>query len=386
MMNCQEVKELLSLYIDEYVSENEAMAIEQHLADCSYCREELDLLRMVMESLRDVGDSYPTKAPEGFVQSVMERLPLSEPTTSTSKRSLWSTWSYSSRRYVAAAAALFVVAAGAMGLTVQQSGVDGTNQMAEQGSSSQGAGLDNRAGLELLAQEDFSQQGLASSASDDRLLGSEGATFNSNGAGDESSSIASSDDIGSIEGNGAAGSTGSTGTAPVEQRARDTSSGRDAVQMAAVDDSKVFLSKERVITSTLFKIAVDNLEAAQADVIALANQAGNAVHKVSTRDDQGNVVEILRFYGAVGASDYYAQQAQGVGNVLERKVESQNITERFNEMVEQRRQLMAQRDSTSDLAKRRHIDGQLNSLEKQLETWEKESSSHVIVFWLTVAR
>jgi anti-sigma factor RsiW len=51
-MDCRQVRELLTAYLDDEVTLDERGQLEAHLAKCPVCRHELDLLKEAQESLR----------------------------------------------------------------------------------------------------------------------------------------------------------------------------------------------------------------------------------------------------------------------------------------------------------------------------------------------
>lgn len=51
-MNCTEVSELLTAYLDNEVTQKERQEIESHLAGCPRCRKELEELRSAQKILR----------------------------------------------------------------------------------------------------------------------------------------------------------------------------------------------------------------------------------------------------------------------------------------------------------------------------------------------
>ncbi|MBN2145704.1 MAG: zf-HC2 domain-containing protein [Candidatus Aureabacteria bacterium] len=70
-MNCEQVKEMLSAYLDEAVSGEEKNLLEQHLLGCSVCSREYDSLkeyRKLMTGLEQV------KAPDHFLDEFHRRL------------------------------------------------------------------------------------------------------------------------------------------------------------------------------------------------------------------------------------------------------------------------------------------------------------------------
>lgn len=71
MKNCEEVRELLSFYLDNELHENDRKQIVKHLEDCDACKTELDLLKNVIEV---IGETEEVEMPADFGQKLHERL------------------------------------------------------------------------------------------------------------------------------------------------------------------------------------------------------------------------------------------------------------------------------------------------------------------------
>ncbi|RPI79094.1 MAG: hypothetical protein EHM45_04150 [Desulfobacteraceae bacterium] len=70
-MRCARVKGLLSDYMDGRLDTDRAALVENHLAQCAKCQEELASLKALVHELRSL---EPLKAPEGFLASIHSRL------------------------------------------------------------------------------------------------------------------------------------------------------------------------------------------------------------------------------------------------------------------------------------------------------------------------
>ncbi|MDA8234496.1 MAG: DUF4349 domain-containing protein [Clostridia bacterium] len=70
-MNCNEMKELLSCYIDGVLEDKEMKEVESHLEQCPYCRQELAELKASLALVHQGGEVEP---PEGFRAGVMEKI------------------------------------------------------------------------------------------------------------------------------------------------------------------------------------------------------------------------------------------------------------------------------------------------------------------------
>ncbi len=70
-MHCQEIRELLSPYIDRMLEPEQQSQVEQHLEGCEQCQQELAELQFVLGLMQESAESL---APAGFSSKVMERL------------------------------------------------------------------------------------------------------------------------------------------------------------------------------------------------------------------------------------------------------------------------------------------------------------------------
>lgn len=74
-MNCNEVRELLSLYIDDELDENEKLLVEEHLKTCEECQKELEEYKKIIQALQEIPDEEP---PLGYCKRLHEKLLAAE--------------------------------------------------------------------------------------------------------------------------------------------------------------------------------------------------------------------------------------------------------------------------------------------------------------------
>ncbi len=60
-MNCELVQELLSAYLDDELSEEQKLQVESHLAECTQCAHELNMMRQIDESIREEPVEEPSR-------------------------------------------------------------------------------------------------------------------------------------------------------------------------------------------------------------------------------------------------------------------------------------------------------------------------------------
>ncbi len=70
-MNCNEVNDYLSLYIDDELSEEEKKSMDEHLKNCPDCSKELEEYRKIIQALRELPDEEP---PAGYCKRLNEKL------------------------------------------------------------------------------------------------------------------------------------------------------------------------------------------------------------------------------------------------------------------------------------------------------------------------
>lgn len=70
-MQCNDIREMLSAYIDGVLDEPEMLVVEDHIRICSFCSQELTALRETVKLLNSLGEVRP---PEGFRSQVLLRL------------------------------------------------------------------------------------------------------------------------------------------------------------------------------------------------------------------------------------------------------------------------------------------------------------------------
>lgn len=70
-MNCSQIQEMLSAYIDDFLDEFETAEVEKHVQTCAICQQELTDLRHTVSLLRSLGEVSP---PENFHRQLMERI------------------------------------------------------------------------------------------------------------------------------------------------------------------------------------------------------------------------------------------------------------------------------------------------------------------------
>ncbi len=70
-MECHDIREHLSGYIDNALDQGEKDIVEKHIADCNACRKELDSLKAMVKEISSVD---PVKPPDDFLSQIHTRM------------------------------------------------------------------------------------------------------------------------------------------------------------------------------------------------------------------------------------------------------------------------------------------------------------------------
>jgi len=74
-MNCNEIKDLFSLYIDDELSDEERHLVEQHLLNCEGCQKEFEEYKKIIQALNEIPEEEP---PLGYCKRLHEKLLIAE--------------------------------------------------------------------------------------------------------------------------------------------------------------------------------------------------------------------------------------------------------------------------------------------------------------------
>lgn len=85
-MNCNEIKDMFSLYIDGELDENERKTVEEHVRFCESCRNELEQYKKIINMLQNLIEEEP---PIGYCKRLHEKLLKAKQRKKVSTRSRW---------------------------------------------------------------------------------------------------------------------------------------------------------------------------------------------------------------------------------------------------------------------------------------------------------
>jgi hypothetical protein len=360
-MDCREAIALISPHLDGALSIEENSALAEHLAGCESCARELSLFERLAWALREVGREEAQAPPElcGLVlgrlrnerRSVLARLPAA--------------W----RRSIAAAAAVLFLAGGSAWVTAGLN-VAGVGKMIGLGNPAKidmDAGGGNPAG---------SGGGSADRGDPGPAPGDPGGAPNVEPEGDPPGSPP-----GDSTANPADPGNGTGDVKAVDRDGKTTPPAAVATVANTPEDERVLLRSGMKATSTILKVAVDDLAAPRAQAASLAAGAG-AGAQVFPEQSGGKQIVLLRLTVASDRASELAAELAGLGKVFDRQDESLDITSLYNETLVQYSDLRSRISSAEDAAEKQQLEAQAASYKRQLDTWQAEAGKRVITLWL----
>lgn len=373
-MRCQEIRELFSPWLDGQLNPPEAELLEAHLAECAECRDELVQWQQISNALKSIGqETEHLQAPASFEAQVMQQV------SRAAQRRRW--LNNTLRKLVATAAAFALLAYGSLELAPRVFNGDPISKIADQGTPGQPP--EGNTGL-------LTQPGTGDNPGN-TSPGSPGPGLNPN-----NSDPAANNNLTPPTNNSPplteepAVSSDPTGTSEGDMNTpnpdNNSAQPENNFSMARADtqfkEPMVFLNKERTITSTLLRLKVGDLAAAQSKAQAVGQEIGAQSKVFAVQSSGEGQRAIIRFVvPRAKASDFIAQLASS-GSVLERQDENQNITQRFTETLEQYRALVAQLNESQNQQQKTQLNEQIKSLEQQLLAWDEEADDQIIMLSL----
>jgi len=353
-MLCHEAREMFSPYLDKELTTSELRVFEQHLDACPECRKELDAWQEMCLALKDL--KGPFSAPEGFAGAVMARVAGRE------KVRPWQ----GARRWVAAAAAAAVIAAGSIGYAAR------------------GFWFQFSPGIATVQQQEEESRQVAQN---EPVNPQPGTGTNIPAVPETPQGDAKTDPDGDKQQQTATPGVqdkGKTGQEDGEQVV-PPDPGKPAeqpVQVASGFTVRTFLNSEHKASSTLLKMTTRDMDEAKAKAAGLAGSYGASVRVIA---DQDNGQEKRFVYQITVAKEKAAgllAELEGLGEVTSRNTSTQDLVKQFSTVLEQYQAKVAQANAAVDTEEKDRLLKEAQALEQQLLTWEQEVKQQTIILWL----
>lgn len=344
-MRCENVRDSFSPWMDGELAPIEQEAVREHLASCPDCRADIAIWEEISSSLKTMNQTYT--APAGFSAAVINQL------QSPGRQRWFSTQTF--KKWAASAAAVVILAAGSAGLALNNWG--GLVPRVVETPPGQFTVADNPDVKP--APEQGSSEAAAPGTNNTLppVQNSENSEDPDNPGASESPDISSND----------AGI--STPTEPLEPL---------TVAQAEVQP-KVFLSKERVITTTMLKLRVSDAKAAYTQASAIGKDFSASSQVLA---QQAGTRYVTKYVVPADKVESFLGELGRLGTTSEQVTDTQNVTSNFADTMEEYSAVIAQINSTEDEKQRKNLKNRASYLENLLSAWNNEAEKRVVVLWL----
>lgn len=330
---CGEIRDMFSLWLDSELPAEESHLLTGHLLECDSCRLEFELWQKISETLKS--DSPAGEPSPDFCAGVMSRI-QSEVEAAPGRR-LMRFW----RTPAAAAAAAVMLFAGSWGVSVALKYDKPESAIVI---NQPGPNIDNGQGT--AADPPIAQQPES------------GGTVSGPGttAGDPADSNAA------VPGSPAAPA------GPQES--------------GSIVKDTVLLSSQRDILSTILKLAVTNPGDAGNTAIAMASSKGGSGQVLTTEKKGQGALVIVRVEIPREIGRSMVAQLSGLGGIIDRADERRDISDNYNQAVNRLNEIRALIKAETATEKIDQLEAEASVLKRQIEAWDNEAASYVIMLWL----
>ncbi len=355
-IECPGAQELFYNIGEEKLNPDESRALDAHEASCPDCRAEFAAWREIRGALREAGKqvSPPPEFAAGVMARIKEERAAGAAAHKTGFRFLWSRV-----KGLTAAAVILALLTGSASFAARYWPRETGNYVADSGGNQE---VNNPGEIK-------EAPGRGQVETNPGLNGLNPAN---QGQGPEAEAPAAT-----REKEENPESTGAAGQVP---QVEDPEQKR-AVIANKPEETRVFLNMPRAIKTTMLKIAAADLERARSSSLEIARSAGAEVSSEVSAQNNGRKNIIIRFTLPPERAGAFLARLAALGNVILRDTTSQDITARFARTLEEYQALKAQRATAPESEKIR-LDGQINFLAQQLQSWDQETGKQVIILWL----
>lgn len=333
-MDCREIGQYLSPYMDGESSPEEYHIVQSHLKECQVCRQEYDELMTLGTVLKQLGTEI-IPAPDGFKDAVMQQI-LAE----NRPLSIWERTNKVMGRWkvaVTAVAAALLIALASLGINLLPASQVAHNDTAKHHTVVV-ADKGNSNGNKTSANDSVDNPAAAPSAS-------QGAKDNAN----------------------------SSALAPLTE---------NKVINKDANSYPVFLNTERVIKTTMLEVRVSDSNTALEQAMIMAANAGASTQNLGQQVNENGTCSVVKITAARSAASGLISSLSSLGTVTGQDVDKKDITSQFSQTLSKYQSLVAERETTSDAGQQAQLDQQINKLEAQLNSLQANAQKETIVLWL----
>lgn len=351
-MKCREAERLFYEVGEERLDPEALLSLRAHEESCSRCRQEFAAWRVYRKAFES--EAMRITPPPGFAARVISRLEEAAPSTGSSRRGILEAF----RRNVLvkgaiAAAAALALLTGSLAFAEKywfNSSAPRIVQEETDGRSAPG-------GLREDGKEDgkIKEEVQVSSPQEEAAPG-EAAAEPESGEGETE--------------------TGNSAPTPnVPKPKPEKPAANEDRQYRFMDN------KKRVITTTMVKATVADIEQAHRLALGIAQSEGAEVTSTVTARNNGRANLILRCTVPPERAKSLISRLEGLGTVKTRDTSVTDVTNNFSRTLEEYRSLSAKLAEAPE-GEKEQLRNQVEFLARQLQEWDEASEKEVIVLWL----
>ena len=362
-MKCRQAQQLLSAYLDGELAAAQAAALETHLPACSACRQELEALRAISESLGEI--LRRVEPPADLLDRVMARV---REIQAAGPGARWRAAENPAWKKLAVGVGL----AAGIGLAALQIGRAGVELPAPGGPVKPPAvAVDHAAKPASEAGQEVSGERPLSAAEPTRVKAAAPQVGGNTGHGDEA--------VVTVRPGTQAPRVAEArpGQPPAAGQAGEPAGARLASAAQEPGSATTFLAGTRHVRTTMLKLAVADLEAARSAVAkaAIEAKALEVREAWSYQDEQ----VILRVVLPTAGAERFIEEVSGLGAVTGRGTETADVTSEFNRRLAEYRELAAKSDPQS-----RALAEAAEKILEALDAESLEAGREVVNVWLAL--
>jgi hypothetical protein len=360
-LKCRQAQQLLSAYLDGELAAAQAAALETHLAACSACRQELEALRALSESLGEI--LRRVEPPADLLDRIMARVREIQAAGARRRASENPAWKK---------LAVGVGLAAGIGLAALQIGRAGVEMPAPGGPVKPPAvAVDHAAKPASEAGQEVSGERPLSAAEPTRVKAAAPQIGGNTGDGDEAVVTVRPGTQAPRVAEAKPGQPPAAGQVGKSAEAQLASAAQEPGPV------KTFLAGTRHVRTTMLKLAVADLEAARSALAkaAIEAKALEVREAWSYQDEQ----VILRVVLPTAGAERFIEEVSGLGAVTGRGTETADVTSEFNRRLAEYRELAAKSDPQS-----RALAEAAEKILEALDAESLEAGREVVNVWLAL--
>lgn len=337
--NCNEFRELFSLWLDGEISGDESSILEGHLLICESCRQELELWKSISQTLRE--DMFSGEPSTDFCAGVMNRLrkEAGDEIKQKSRPGIF----HKLRSPAAAAAAAVMLFASSWGVNVA---------------------LNTEKPKTEIAVNQPSQNNV-----------------DKNPVQTEPENTVRPENPERTADPGTNGGSSNEGNNAVSPRlAVQPSSPKPPAE--ALENNAVLLNSHRDILSTILKVTTPNVADNTNNALEMASRLGGSGQVLTSQKRSSGELAIVRIAVPRESGRSLVTQLSGLGGIIDRADEKRDVTASYTEARNRLSEIQTRISSGAAPDERSQLEAEASGLKRQIESWDKELGSYAIILWL----